>query len=226
MNAPPATTTSDIFQVTQSPTTKQTTPDADATRTHDRNRVTHHHHHLHDLPKNMQKKRNKSRSKTRSKHPAKSHHLHTKPSSIMSGTTPATTAAASVPGATSMGSGATASARPRLLTTSKSNATASGIGNANATANDNDNDSEMLLDADLNAIMNDLDGVEQRTMRVLTAIQKDVANVVSVMLESVSAGLASNVEGARSAVPEIHQVRLANRMANTQLRMLDDLGRN
>lgn len=83
-----------------------------------------------------------------------------------------------------------------------------------------------IVDADLNAIMNDLEGVEQRTMQLLSSVQKDVGAVTSFMLDCIGAGLSVNVEAARAVVPDIHHARVANRSATMQLRVLDDIGRN
>lgn len=86
------------------------------------------------------------------------------------------------------------------------------------------NTNARVVDADLNEIYVELDGIEQRANQILSSVQRDITTCVNYMLDSIMAGITTGVDSARAKLPEVNKMRQANRSVKSQLRALDDLG--
>lgn len=79
------------------------------------------------------------------------------------------------------------------------------------------------MDADLNDVLVEVDGIEQRVTQTLSSVQKDIITCGNFMLDCMMMGVVSGLDTVRSKIPEVHKLRQTNRSVKQQLRALDGI---
>lgn len=80
-----------------------------------------------------------------------------------------------------------------------------------------------VVDADLTDLLKQIDGVEQRTAKLLQKIQDEIAQCAHYMVESIMAGLLTSADSKKSRVTQVQKLRTANQTIQNQLKALDEI---
>lgn len=79
------------------------------------------------------------------------------------------------------------------------------------------------IDGDLNDLLRRIDGVEQRTTKLLQKIQDEVAKCAQYMVESIMAGILTSVDNNKGRVAQVQKLRTSNQTIQNQLKALDEI---
>lgn len=80
-----------------------------------------------------------------------------------------------------------------------------------------------VVDADLNDLLKRIDGVEQRTAKLLQKIQDEISQCAHYMVESIMAEFLTSVDNKKGRLTQVQKLRAANQTIQSQLKALDEI---